>query len=166
MPFARAEKLKKSLTRTRQSFFGRIAGLFGTKEISAELWEELEELLVLADVGVETTLALISRLQERAARENMHDARQVQEALKEELIRLLDSRPPAQSDQERLLTVILVVGVNGSGKTTTIAKLAHRYKKQGKKVALAAADTFCESRIIVDALGEPGLATDAALLDD
>ncbi|MGQ9627238.1 MAG: signal recognition particle-docking protein FtsY [Anaerolineae bacterium] len=142
MIFGRSDKLKESLTRTRQSFFGRITGLLGANEITPELWEKLEELLVLADVGVETTLALIERLKEKAAEEKMRDASQVKEALKEELVNLLDGLPPALTWQERLLTVILVVGVNGSGKTTTIGKLAHYYKSLGKKVALAAADTF------------------------
>lgn len=142
MIFGRSDKLKESLTRTRQSFFGRITGLLGANEITPELWEKLEELLVLADVGVETTLALIERLKEKAAEEKMRDASQVKEALKEELVNLLDGRPPALTGQERLLTVILVVGVNGSGKTTTIGKLAHYYKSRGKEVALAAADTF------------------------
>ncbi len=147
MVFGRSKKIKDSLTRTRQSFFGRITGLFGAKEVTEELWEELEELLVLADVGVSTTIDLVERLQERVIAERIHDAGAVQGLLKEELVGLLDTKTPSPStaawvEKPRLLTIILVVGVNGSGKTTTIAKLARYYQERGKKVTFGAADTF------------------------
>ncbi len=140
--FGRSNKIKDSLTRTRQSFFGRVAGLFGANEVTEELWEELEELLIQADVGVNTTIALVQRLRERVAQERVHDARAVEEMLKEELVAALDSGSPLIIDEPRLLTVVLVVGANGSGKTTSIAKLAHHYQEQGRKVVLGAADTF------------------------
>ncbi|MBC8249807.1 MAG: signal recognition particle-docking protein FtsY [Anaerolineales bacterium] len=140
--FGRSGKIKDSLTRTRQSFFGRVAGLFGANEITEALWGELEELLIQADVGVNTTVELVERLRERVAKERARDARAVEGMLKEELIALLDSRPPLRISEPRLLTIILVVGVNGSGKTTSIAKLAHHYQEQGRKVILGAADTF------------------------
>ena len=138
----RSTRLRDSLTRTRQSFFGRVAGLFGAREINEELWEQLEELLIQADVGVNTTVELVERLRERVGKERVRDARAVEGMLKEELIAILDNRSPWRINEPRLLTVVLVVGVNGSGKTTSIAKLAHYYQKQGRKVILGAADTF------------------------
>lgn len=140
--FGRSGKIRDSLTRTRQSFFGRVASLFGANEVTEELWEELEELLIQADVGVNTTVELVERLRERVGKERVRDARAVEGMLKEELIAMLDSSPPLRINEPRLLTVVLVVGVNGSGKTTSIAKLAHYYQKQGRKVILGAADTF------------------------
>ena len=113
--FGRSGKIKDSLTRTRQSFFGRVAGLFGANEVTEELWEELEQLLIQADVGANTTVELVERLRERIGKERVRDARAVEGMLKEELIAALDSRPPLRINQPRLLTVILMVGVNGSG---------------------------------------------------
>ena len=140
--FGRSKKMKDSLTRTRQSFFGRVAGLFGANNVTEERWEELEELLIRADVGVNTTVELVERLRERVAEERARDARAVEGMLKEELVATLDGGPPVSISDPRLLTVVLVVGTNGSGKTTSIAKLAHYYQAQGRKVILAAADTF------------------------
>jgi fused signal recognition particle receptor len=140
--FGRSGKIKDSLTRTRQSFFGRVAGLFGAKEVAEELWEELEELLIQADVGVNTTIELVERLRERVGKERVRDARAVEGMLKEELVAILDGKLPLRINEPRLLTVVLVVGVNGSGKTTSIAKLARYYQEQGRRVILGAADTF------------------------
>ena len=141
--FRRSQTIKESLSKTRQGFFGQITSLLGANEVTDELWEELEELLILADVGVNTTLELVERLQERAAREHIRRADGVQAMLKEELQAFLDntSRPLA-TEKERMLTLILIVGANGSGKTTTIAKLTSYFQSQGRKVLLAAADTF------------------------
>jgi len=136
------EKVKNGLSRTRQSFFGRIAGLLGGREITEEFWEELEALLIQGDVGVETSLDLIENLRQTASREGLRTSDQVQAALRQELIDILRVNGEYPDPDEYLLYVILVVGVNGSGKTTTIAKLAHHYHRQGKKVFLAAADTF------------------------
>ncbi len=136
------KKLGESLTKTRQSFFGRVARLLAGGDITEEMWEELEELLIQADVGVETTLELVERLRERVGREGVRRAERVREMLREELLALLPANTPRNDLKERLLTVILIVGVNGSGKTTTIAKLARYYRQRGKRVILAAADTF------------------------
>jgi fused signal recognition particle receptor len=137
-----SKKIKESLTRTRNSFFGQIAGLFGATQITDELWDDLEALLIQADVGVETTTNLVERVRQRVQQEGVTQPLQAQTILKAEMKELLDGRAPSEVDKKRILTVILVVGVNGSGKTTTIAKLANYYQKQGKRVILAAADTF------------------------
>lgn len=136
--------LRESLARTRGSFFGQIAGLFGASDINDELWDELEALLIQADVGVDTTLELVEAVKARVAREGVTRASAVQRILKEEMLALLGANgtQPVDGDRKRLLTVMLVVGVNGSGKTTTIAKLAYFYRKRGRQVMLAAADTF------------------------
>ncbi len=135
-------KIRESLSRTRNSVFGQITGLFGAGEIDDELWDDLEALLIQADVGVETTMDLIETVRARVSREGVTKLADAQTILQEELQQLLDGYTPSQDDRARLVTVVLVVGVNGSGKTTTIAKLAKYYQKQGRKVILAAADTF------------------------
>ena len=136
------KKITESLTRTRNSVFGQITTLFGGSQIDDEMWDDLEALLIQADVGVETTLELIETVRERVHREGVVKPMDAQRILKEEMQNLLDGYAPSLVEKPRLLTVILVVGVNGSGKTTSIAKLAKYYKSQGKKVILAAADTF------------------------
>lgn len=141
--FRRSREIRESLTRTRKGFFGQIMGLLGANEVTGELWEKLEELLILADVGVNTTVELVERLQERVVKERIHRADGVTALLKEELLAILNgSSRPLAVEEKRLLTVILIVGANGSGKTTSIAKLAHYFQRQGRKVLLAAADTF------------------------
>jgi fused signal recognition particle receptor len=138
----RSKKIRDSLTKTRRSFFGQISGLLSGDQITEETWEDLEALLVQADVGVSTTVKLVDSLREQAASGKVRSAQALQDLLKEELLALLGDPPPMVIDEPRLLTVVLIVGVNGSGKTTTIAKLAKYYKDQGRKVLLAAADTF------------------------
>jgi len=138
----RSRKVERSLTRTRQSFFGRIAGLFGRNEVTEELWGELEELLIQADVGVATTIDLVGKLRERVAQEHIREAAAVKALLREELVEILKPDAGKGVPDARPLLVILVVGANGTGKTTSIAKLAHYYQGRGKKVILAAADTF------------------------
>jgi len=140
--FRRSRKIRDSLTKTRRSFFGQISSLLGGGQITEETWEDLEALLVQADVGVETTIAIVDRLREQVNRGKARTAPDLQGLLKQELLALLGSPPPMKVDEPRLLTLILVVGVNGSGKTTTIAKLAKYYKDRGRRVLLAAADTF------------------------
>jgi len=135
-------KIVDSLARTRNSFFGQITTLFGGSEIDDELWNDLEALLIQADVGVETTLQLIEQVRKRVRQEGATKPLQAQAILKEEMRNLLGGNTPSEIDKKRILTVVLVVGVNGSGKTTTIAKLAALYQKQGQKIILAAADTF------------------------
>jgi fused signal recognition particle receptor len=140
--FSFSSKIKDSLTRTRNSVFGQITGMFGAGQIDDEFWDDLEALLIQADLGVETTLELIEEVRQRVERERLTEPVQVQVVLKEEMQRLLDGYAASEIDKQRLLTIILVVGVNGSGKTTNIAKLAHYYRQQGQKIVLAAADTF------------------------
>jgi fused signal recognition particle receptor len=136
-----ARSIRDSLTRTRNAVFSRLAGLLGASEITDETWERLEELLIGADVGVETTVYLVDRLRQRARDEAILQAEGLQEALREELRALLPaSTPPDLGGREQ--DVVLVVGVNGSGKTTSIAKLAHRWQREGRRVLLAAADTY------------------------
>lgn len=136
------KNIKDSLSRTRKSVFGQITTLLGAGEIDDEFWDDLEALLIQADIGVETTLALIEVLRQRVTREGLTKTVQARDVLKEEMQKLLDGFGPSPADQKRILTVILVVGVNGSGKTTSIAKLAAYYQKQGRQVILGAADTF------------------------
>jgi fused signal recognition particle receptor len=140
--FRRSKKIRESLTKTRRSFFGQISSLLGGGQITEETWDDLEALLVQADVGVETTVALVDRLREQVNRGKARTTQDLEALLKQELLALLGSPQPMKVDEPRLLTVILVVGVNGSGKTTTIAKLAKYYKQRGRRVLLAAADTF------------------------
>ena len=132
---------KNSLSRTRR-LFGRLGDTFKQDNITDELWDELEEALLSADVGPSTTTWLIDHLHQRVAAENMRTGSQVQQALREELVALLGEPSPLRFSQQSPLTVILIIGVNGSGKTTTIAKLANRLTKEGHQVILAAADTF------------------------
>ena len=136
-------KIRESLSRTRNSVFGQIATLFSGGAIDDELWEDLEALLIQADVGVETSMQVIETVQERVRQEGIVQASGAQKILQEEMLKLIDGYGPSPVDKKRILTVILVVGVNGSGKTTSIAKLANYYRNdQKKKVILAAGDTF------------------------
>jgi fused signal recognition particle receptor len=135
-------KLRDSLARTRSSVFGRIATSLGAGEIDDDTWVDLEGLLIQADVGVETTMRIVERLQSRAADQGITRTDRLVEALKVELRLLLPDPPPLTIDEPRLLTLVLIVGANGSGKTTTIGKLAKRYRERGRKVILSAADTF------------------------
>lgn len=136
------KSLRESLTRTRQSVFGQIAGVLGAGDITDETWEDLEALLIQADVGVPTTLDLVDALRERVRRDGLYRADQLVQALKDELRAILGAPPPFGLEDARLLTVVMIVGVNGSGKTTTIGKLAHYYKQKGHKIMVAAGDTF------------------------
>jgi len=131
------------LARTRRAAFGRVATLLGATEVTPDVWDELEAALIQADVGVGATGDLLQRLRARVAQEGLIRAAELQSALKEELKRMLaapenGSRP---FDATRP-AVALIVGTNGSGKTTSIAKLASRHKREGRKVLLVAADTF------------------------
>ncbi len=136
------KSIRESLTRTRQSVFGQIVSVLGMGEITDETWDDLEALLIQADVGVPTTLALVDALRARASKDGLFRAEQLIQALKEELRAILFDPPVFELEEPRQLTVVMVVGVNGSGKTTTIGKLAHKYLADGRKVILAAGDTF------------------------
>lgn len=134
---------QKAVKRSRETWFGKIARLFDRVKIESEVWDELEELLIAADVGVGTTQKLIEKVKQRVKTEKLNEPAQVRTALEEEMVGLLtvESGTAAVSNSVSLYA-ILVVGVNGSGKTTSIAKLAHSLRNEGKKVILAAADTF------------------------
>jgi fused signal recognition particle receptor len=141
--FRRPQLLKTGLTKTRQSFMSRLTSLVAKNEVNEEFWSGLEETLIAADVGVETTVALVDQLRERTEKEHVHEATRVEEILKEELLAILRvPNPESQTPNPQLPITILIVGVNGSGKTTSIAKLTQYFKAQNKKVVLAAADTF------------------------
>lgn len=140
----RLRKLDKSIRRTQDAFFNRMMGLFEGRIVDEALWEELEDLLIQADVGVDTTVALVERVRERVDVEHIRDAEKARHILKEEMVELLQPRD-GNADlnlADGRLNVVLVVGVNGTGKTTTIAKLSHYLKARGRSVLLAAADTF------------------------
>ena len=139
------EKLKsirEALTRTRQATFGRMATLLGATEITPELWDDLEALLIQADVGVETTGDVLDRARERVKREGLTRADKLKVVLKDELRAMLVAPQPIDLLEANDLRVVLIVGTNGSGKTTSIAKLAAWLKLQNRSVLLAAADTF------------------------
>lgn len=134
-------RLRERLSRTRDSLAGGLDRLLkGRKEVDAALLMELEELLITADLGVDTTLFLIKRLQERLKRRQLGDVARLQAALQEEMVALTKGPPPKEITSRPW--VVLLVGVNGVGKTTTIAKLAHQDREQGLTPLLIAADTF------------------------
>ncbi len=134
-------KLKQGLKKTRENVFSKLNNVFSThKKIDDDLLEEIEEILITGDVGVETTLEIIDHLREQAKKQKIETVEDVRRVLKEELSKQLIA--PSQEVVAQKPYVILVVGVNGTGKTTSIAKLAHHFQQQGKKVLLAAADTF------------------------
>ena len=135
-------RIEESLQKTRSGIFGQIGSLFRENEISDELWEELEEALIVADVGMETTMELVESTRAGVEREGVRRSGDAYLILKQEMVKLLEADEPLLIEEPRILTVVLVVGVNGSGKTTTIAKLARRYKERGRRVVLAAGDTF------------------------
>lgn len=133
---------EKGLKRSREGWFGKVKSLFDRQTIDDEVWAELEELLIAADVGFSTAEKLLDKVKQRVKDEKVKDGAQVRDILKEEMVGILtlDMRTP-QGDGA-IPRVTLIVGVNGSGKTTSIAKLASRLKSEGKKVMLVAADTF------------------------
>jgi fused signal recognition particle receptor len=133
-------KWKDGLQKTSKATFGQIATLLGATEISDEIWDDLEALLIQADLGMETTDEVLDALEERVDSQGLTKAYELKTGLQEELRARLEP-PPAEIFTEKP-SVILVVGVNGSGKTTSIAKLGHRYTQQGKRVLLGAADTY------------------------
>ena len=133
---------RRGLSKTRQSFFGRISQILGNTEIDDDTWDEIETLLIQADTGFDTTLRVVDTLQDQVRSQGITKADQLQSALRDVLGSFLQF-PPALDITGRDLSIILVVGVNGSGKTTSIAKLAHRLKNlSNRKVMIAAGDTF------------------------
>ncbi len=142
------ETLDKSLEKTKESVIGKLArAIVGKSEVDAEVLDNLEEILVSADVGVETTLKIIERIEKRVAKDKFVNTNELNSILKQEIAALLSENQTKDfehfelPDQQKPY-VIMVVGVNGVGKTTTIGKLANQFNKAGKKVVLGAADTF------------------------
>ena len=144
MSIQSTNKIESSVKRTREGWFNKIAGVFNRTKIDAETWEELEELLILADVGVTTTAELLQRVKQHAREEKVEEGGAVRDILKREMVGLLkfDSGFGDLLAVSDTMKVVLVIGVNGSGKTTSIAKLAYNVKNNGRQVILAAADTF------------------------
>ncbi|EKO3427717.1 signal recognition particle-docking protein FtsY [Vibrio fluvialis] len=136
-------RLKRSLSRTKANIGAGFFGLFKGKKIDDDLFEELEEQLLVADVGMDTTLKIIESLTEKSSRQQLRDGEALYGLLKEEMAEILSKvEQPLVIDSSKTPFVILMVGVNGVGKTTTIGKLAKQFQAQGKKVMLAAGDTF------------------------
>jgi fused signal recognition particle receptor len=136
--------LRETLARTRNSIFGRVQTLLGQADITDETWDELEVLLLQADVGAATTEKLLARVRGRATSEAIVKADRLRHVLKDELVALLQPNGPQTFSyaSDRLLEVVLIIGVNGAGKTTSIAKLSKLYTAKGRKLLLAAGDTF------------------------
>ncbi|MEA2042755.1 MAG: signal recognition particle-docking protein FtsY [Bacteroidota bacterium] len=145
---SKKEKLEKGLKKTNESMFKKLSrAVAGKSTVSDDFLDELEEILVSSDVGVDTTLKIITRLEERVSKEKYFNTSELSEILKSEVAGLLAEQESQISTntwqaKDGNPYVIMVVGVNGVGKTTTIGKLAHQFKADGKKVMLGAADTF------------------------
>ena len=136
------DKLKQGLSKTKTSFEEKINNVFSNfRKVDEELLEELEEALIMSDVGVETSTKIIANLRDRIKKEKIEDEEAVKQALREEIKKIFDELDNSLH-LDTVPSVILVVGVNGVGKTTSIGKIANRLKKDGKKVVIAAADTF------------------------
>ena len=132
---------RKGMNKTRRSFFGRIGQMLGGSDIDEDTWDDMEALLIQADLGVDTTMRVMDDVRDRANREGIKRADDLTPIIKQVLEGLLEFPKPLNVSG-RELSIVLVVGVNGAGKTTSIAKLAHRLKLGGRKVMLAAGDTF------------------------
>ncbi|MDP4637272.1 MAG: signal recognition particle-docking protein FtsY [Crocinitomicaceae bacterium] len=147
---SKKETLDQGLEKTKQSFFSKIARvLVGKSHVDEEVLDDLEEMLITSDVGVETTLKIIGRIQARVSKDKVMGSDELNRVLREEIIALLEENNSNQNGNLEIEKptdgnpyVIMVVGVNGVGKTTTIGKLAHQFKASGLKVVLGAADTF------------------------
>lgn len=136
------EKLKNGLNKTKTSFDEKMNDIFSNfRKVDEELLEELEEALIMSDVGANTSVTIINNLRNRVKKDNLKDAEEVKQALREEIQAIFD-KTDKKLNLETKPSVILVVGVNGVGKTTSIGKIANRLRKDGKKVVVAAADTF------------------------
>lgn len=135
------EKISKGLKKTKDSMFGQMKEAFSSfKKIDEDLFMELEDILIMADVGVHTTTKIVELLREKVKKQRVSDPEQVLSLLKETMAEMMEEDEPLKLSTKP--SVILVIGVNGVGKTTTIGKMAHHFKAEGKSVLLAAADTF------------------------
>lgn len=136
------DKLKQGLSKTKQSFNDKVNNVFSAfRKVDEELLEELEEALIMSDVGVETSTKIIANLRDKIKKQNLKEADEVKQALREEIQNIFDEIDNTLH-LDTTPSIILVVGVNGVGKTTSIGKIANRLKQDGKKVVIAAADTF------------------------
>lgn len=136
------QRLKQSLSKTRQQLGGQLSGLFGGGKIDAETYEELETVLLTSDIGIAATQQLLDNLKKRVKRENLQDTSALKSALKAELLTILKPlEAPLQTNSHQPF-IIMLAGVNGAGKTTTIGKLAKLFQSQGHSVLIAAGDTF------------------------
>ena len=140
------ESIQQGVRRSRETWFGRIVGVLRSSKLDDGVWDQLEEILISADMGVDTSLGLVERLKDKAKAEGLEQSQDLFDALKVELVGFLDAGDSSgvwtEVEIQTTPYVILVVGVNGSGKTTSIAKLAYHFQAAGKKVVLGAADTF------------------------
>lgn len=136
------DKLKEGLNKTKNSFNEKINNVFSNfRKVDEELLEELEEILIMSDLGVDASVEIISNLRNRIKKEKIEDSEDVKKALREEMEKILDLEDN-ELKLDTIPSIILVVGVNGVGKTTSIGKIANKLKKEGKKVLVVAADTF------------------------
>lgn len=136
------DKLKSGLNKTKSNIDDKLNGVFSNfRKVDEELLEELEEILIMSDIGVDTSLEIISKLREKIKKEHIKEAEEVKIALRDIMKEILDAQSPELAINTKP-SVILVIGVNGVGKTTSIGKIANRLKKENKKIVLAAADTF------------------------
>ena len=136
------DKLKSGLSKTKESFDSKINNVFSNfRKVDEDFLEELEEVLIMSDMGMDTSVKIVNNLRRRIKRENIKDEEEVKQALREEIQAIFDDVDNSLK-LETKPSIILVVGVNGVGKTTSIGKIANRLRKEGKKVVIAAADTF------------------------
>lgn len=137
------KRLKEGLSKTKSGITDRVDNLLKSyKKIDEDLFEELEEILITSDIGVQTTMEIVDDLRDRVKKDKVSDPTKVKDLLIDKLTEMLEDLPDSEIKIEPSPAIILVVGVNGVGKTTSIGKMAHRFKSEGKKVLLAAGDTF------------------------
>ena len=158
-----AKQLEEAVRRTREGAFGRISGLFRQQIITDDTWEELEDLLIQADVGPTTASALVEGARTDVERAEMKTAVEAETAVRRRMVEVLGQDPGTRIEQMPAGSIVLIVGVNGSGKTTSIAKLARLLQRRGRTVLLAAADTFRAAaidqlRVWSERLGTPMVA--------
>lgn len=135
------QKLKHGLSKTREDLSKKINSIFGSfKALDDEMIDELEEILITSDIGVETSIQIIEKIKDRVKKENITDLSKITEILKEEIISIIGEK--VNTLENSFPKIIVMIGVNGVGKTTSIGKIAYKYKEQGKKVIVVAADTF------------------------